>query len=507
MPQKQLLWQWLQVLGLQGVAFAIAAATVALTANIVPPAVYGEYTLLLSVLQITSGLVFSWLNQSIFRFAREEFNATGSVWQTLNTALMFQCGLVMVLSILVWCLFIYRGEALGIHPFMLAILVAGLFPIVLTEAFSFACQASNRFSGYGAGQVLIKLGPFLAVLFFMSGHQATSAYLLFGALAGWMLSSAYLVCRLPAIAPKTVGFNFAILKQLIAYGWKLPFATISGIVVTWMGVWAIRYFQDIPSAGLYAWSTSLYSLIVGALMAYSAVIAPRMTDMRLSGSSANIAQTLRFAAAAALLAAALLPLALLLVRLAGLTIWPTQYAAAEIPFLVLIGALPAQVLSYTISPLLMAYQHAVGRVVAINIMAAGVNIIGNLVLIPFFGLLGAALAASLAVWSMALPLLWLSWRIASSDVSPSDLGRIAIGGLFAIGCSLAAALSPPIAGLAICFCALLTGLLLARYQQWFAPLLWLLPQLATLPNAVRRPLSNMIGWCAASPYRPGASTT
>ncbi len=492
-----ILGNWFRVLGLQGVAFLFAATTIALAASVVPPAVFGEYTLLLSTMQITAGVGFSWLNQSIFRFAREEFNTSGSVWSTLGTALSMQAALLVAVAPLAWLAATLYGERFGLSLGMLPWLLAGLTMAIIVEAFSFACQAANRFSGYGAGQVLTKFGPLAVVLVFTVGFPASTQMLLLGTIGGWLLSATYQLLRLPPRRRASL-FDQATLRRLVAYGWKLPLATASGIIVSWLGIWAIRYFLDVHAAGIYAWAFSLYSLGVGLLMAFSAVIAPRMTDLRLYGSTENIERMLRFAVSASALLATLMPLALVLVTLAGTTIWPIAYADAELPLLLLLSSFPGQLLTYIISPLLMAYQQAVGRVVTINMAAAAANVAANLLLVPAFGLAGAALAASLTIWLMALPLILLIWQIGCGHANAAELAKVAATGLGSIVCALAVVLAPPALAPVIGLVLLGTGLFLGRQLHWFHHLRWLAPHLGSLPLPLRRPAVALLGWFATS---------
>ena len=65
--------QWLRLLAFQGAGLAMSAGTVALAAVVLPPAVYGQYGLMLSMVQIASGVGLLWLQSG---------HRAGSGWLT-----------------------------------------------------------------------------------------------------------------------------------------------------------------------------------------------------------------------------------------------------------------------------------------------------------------------------------------------------------------------------------------------------------------------------------------
>jgi O-antigen/teichoic acid export membrane protein len=278
---------------------------------------------------------------------------------------------------------------------------------------------------------------------------------------------------------------------LLAYGWRLPFGTAAGVMATWLGVWFVRGHLGVAEAGLYAWANTLFGLVAAVLLPLSAVLAPGMVDLRLSGNGDAIALQIRRTLAVALLAGALLPLGLAVLRLIGSAV-PEAYAPAVPLLVILCGAAPAQLLAYALNPLLMAHEHLVGRGVAANIAIATLIAAGNAVLVPLAGMVGAALATLLALWIAAL--IWIGvartlvpaarglWHSWASLAAPAMAATIAV------------ALLPWPAALPLGAGATALLLLAGRRLRWFDGVEALC---AHLPRQAAS-LGRCLIWCARS---------
>ena len=100
-----LLGSWLGIVGYQSVGFLAMVATSLLAVVVIPPQVWGDYWVLLSLVQVVNGIGLSWISQSVLLFARDELRRRGDIRETLSTALVLQ-GLLLaalvVLGLLVW---------------------------------------------------------------------------------------------------------------------------------------------------------------------------------------------------------------------------------------------------------------------------------------------------------------------------------------------------------------------------------------------------------------------
>ena len=72
------------------------------------------------------------------------------------------------------------------------------------------------------------------------------------------------------------------------------------------------------------------------------------------------------------------------------------YASAYPVILVLLAALPFQLIAYLVTPLANAHERLLPRIVLVSAAIAAINAVGDVVLVPRFGINGAAVATTAA---------------------------------------------------------------------------------------------------------------
>jgi O-antigen/teichoic acid export membrane protein len=481
---RSLTGAWFGILGMQAIAGIFSLATAALASLLVPPPVFGSFSLMMSIVQVTYGVGFAWLNHALFRYAREEHGARGTVAGVLFPVLMGHMLLLAGAAYLLAKVANPLAYWLDLPVSILKWCIVGVAALACFEALSYAAQAQGRFRGYGLGQVATKAGPLMVTLLFPWVAGGGSIVLFAGAVAGWLFA-ATLTAKAVNWAPARPYATSA----LISYGWRLPFGTASGVLATWIGVWFVRAHLGLAEAGLYAWANALFGLIAAFLIPLSAVIAPRMVDLRLGGDTVGLTQNIRLTLAVALLASALTPAALSFLHFVA-SAAPDAYEAAIPVLVVLCGAAPAQFLSYVLNPLLMAHEDLVGRCVVANICVAASIAGGNVMMVPHLGMLGAAWATLIALWFAGF--LWLV--IASTLVRPARVAwRMWILAAFPTLAVVAVMSSLPVL-LAIMTGVVATLVLLAAGRQ-----LGFYDGVEELSSHVPRPLSALgrgLMWCA-----------
>ncbi len=477
------LGQWLRIVSWQGAGSLMAGGTVALAAVAVPPAVFARYSLMLSIAQVGYAVAFAWINHALFRYAREEHARHGTISGAARPALCAHAALIALCALAA----VATGPAIaglaGLPESALPWCVAGMAALAAFEAATYAAQAGGRFDGYGPGHAMAKAGPFLAVLV-CAAVAPDAEYLFAGALAGWLAGLAWTARVSSWAGPARPGTA----RRMLAYGWRLPFASAAGMVVAWFGVWALQMREGAEVAGIYAWTVALVAIASAALTPLSALLAPGMVDLRLAGDPARLRAAVARAVAVALFVAMLGVPALFALRLVAAVALPSAYAGAQPLLVLLCAALPAQLLSYLLSPLLMADETLVGALTRANVATALFLAGGIWIVLPVAGAIGAAAVSGVAVWALATYGLVLASRLGGGD-------RVALRRWTWLGLVLAivvpaVALAPPALALAAAMCggALV---LIARRGGWFRALAELS---IFLPR--HRAVERILGWCA-----------
>ncbi|HYM30272.1 MAG TPA: oligosaccharide flippase family protein [Candidatus Cybelea sp.] len=485
---------WARLLGLQIVGLAVAVATVAIAAIVVPPAVYGQYALVLSLLQVISPVTLSWISQSAVRFGREEYLLNGGIAATLGSVLAMQVPLFGLVCVAVWIAMPWLETwAAGARFDWIAFTALG--GIAAAETLAYAAQAAGRFTGYGAGQLLVRAGLAGALVPIYFGVGADARLLLAGTAAGSIAAAAMTFVSIPRRSRAKLRFDPPLARRILAYGWKLPLGAASGILFAWIDIWFIRSLIDLDAAGVYAWAYNVFRMAAMVLMPLSTVLAPLMADLRLSGDRDRSARGLRAILAAFILASAMVPIGLVPLRWAAELIVPTNYHAAIAPAIMLGGTMSLQLFVLGVNPLVMAYERAVGGVVILNVAMLGLNAVGDLLLIPRLGILGAAAATASATWLSVLVMNRLAWRFSQLDreLERSTTRLVAAVGAADLMAAFAIAEVQSVYWPWVLAAAAALSFFALRRAGYLRGLGALSPQLAALPWG--RTMVQAIAWC------------
>ena len=494
-PIATLLGTWLRLLLYQGAGVGLAMATAALAAVAVPPAVYGEYGLLLSIVQVASGVALSWVNQGLLRIGREEFGRRGTSADTLAAAMALLAMLVIALLAAAVALGPLLARATGLPLAHLAVIAPCLLAFVLFETMSYAAQANGRLEGFTGGQVLARCGPFAGVALMLYGWGSDAVFLIACAGIGWVVAASFAGAAALANGVKPTPAWRSQISRIVAYGRLLPIASAAGMLSAWMGLWFVRGHAGLAEAGVLLWSMGVFSLLTGVLQPFSAILAPRMIDLKLADDKATLQRGIDVMLAAALLLAALMPLALSGLRMLFAAAVPGNYASATPLLVVLLSALPALLVAATLSPLLGAFESILPRLVALHATVSALNFCLLSLLVVRVGALGAALASTLAVTATTAGCLLLFQRVMGGrGISRRRWLELAVVGLLPPAFALLLSAAGGAWGLTAGALASLALILGGRGLASFRALAALAPQLVHTPVLRAPAFMRLIEW-------------
>jgi O-antigen/teichoic acid export membrane protein len=491
-----LLARWAGIVGWQGIGLMLTLGTMALAAGMIPPRVWGEYWLLYSVVQITSGLALSWVAQSTLYFAREEARATGSVHVTLSSAMGLDAAILALLCpvglIIAWSL----PAASGMPVWLPVLLLVGIAALAAYEVTTYALQAVDRFDGLGAGSAISKAGPLAGLALIAMGAPNEAGLLLGAQVIGLLAALAVIGSALPPPSGPRFAPSPELARRIAGYGARLPVGIAAGVLSAWMHVWFVRAFAGPEATGVYAWAAGIHAVLLSGLMPLSAVLAPRMIDLVQSRSAEAVGDRTALFTSIVLLVTAMAPLGFVALQIAGLAL-PARLAGAGPILLVLSSALPAALAANLASPILLAYPAMIGRIVRVNVLMAGANLGLNLALTPILGGLGAAIALSLAVWLGAEVLLRDAASLAPSPARSTrrHIAALPLAGLVLVAVALLLGHTAPAPAMALGVIAALAMTILLRELGALVPLGSLAHHVSNLPQPIERPLTRFLAWC------------
>jgi O-antigen/teichoic acid export membrane protein len=197
------------------------------------------------------------------------------------------------------------------------------------------------------------------------------------------------------------------ISELGAFGVKIYPASLAGFFGYRADIFMLSALLGDPAAiGLYTLGVSLAEITFFVPDAVSTVFFPRVAGMERQSADEKVAMVSRFTVLLTLIATVgLIPAAFLAVHL----VLP-DFTDALPAFLVLLPG----IIALTVAKVLASYVSGLGiplRVAIASGSALGVNIVGNLLLIPALGIMGAAVASLISYTINALMLIVIASRL------------------------------------------------------------------------------------------------
>jgi O-antigen/teichoic acid export membrane protein len=381
----------------QAIAAAAALAALRWLATYVDPETFGSYSLYQSVIAAGALFLVSWPNAALLRFGREEWMRDGHVGATVGARLVLFVGSISVALALAWVFDPYLQRLLHVDGSPFIWIAVGLVVCPAADMAIYVNQAIGRTEVYGYSPAITRLGFFAGVALIPFVHVRSGwTYLAAWFLAATCVAALVVLLTMPRGSWKGFAFRWPMVTMLIRYSWTLPFAAISTYVVNWIDSWVIREFRGIASVGVYNWAYQTTAIASLAFAPLAVALTPRVIDARLNGDSEWLNRYVSSILPAATFLAIAESFGFMFVFPAFNLIASPSYTSAYPVILILLSALPFQLISYLVTPLASAYERLLPRFVLVSAGIACLNVVGDIILVPRLGIPGAALATTTA---------------------------------------------------------------------------------------------------------------
>jgi O-antigen/teichoic acid export membrane protein len=425
-PQRHFVRDSLQVLGGQGVMMAIGLLNGIITARWLGPSGRGTFQLLTLLPIMLSNFVKLGIPQaSVFYMRRRGASASDVASNSIWFAVVMGGAAVAVCWVWRdWLLANFLKQA----PPELLLPSLLLIPFVLLQFYLLGvAQAEERFREYNVRQVAPN---FLSLV----GLTITLVLLRLGLVGAVLVQVAiqvfmtlWMTWRVHREAPLHLGWNGELARGMLSFGGKSYVQTLAATLHLRLDQFLCAYFLTPADVGLYAIAVNFSNLLLKIPDATGTVMFPRLAGS--SERDAHMATTrvcrhTLFVLALGVLAFAIGgPIAIPL-------LYGHRFDGAVRPLLILLpGLLMAALYQLLTRNFTSRGKQEVN--IAAAVLALGLNVGLNLVLIPRWGIAGAALAHGLSYGAAALLLLIAFLRDSGHSlaetllVRPAEIGQMA----------------------------------------------------------------------------------
>jgi len=374
-----------------GIPALVSFFAIAVYTRLLSPEEYGEYTLVVTTVSITSSIALSWLNQGALRFF-SEYKKENRLVTYMSTCLVSLVAFVCLLGAALY------GFSPLLQSFLHTKLVWIAAPLLIISAgYNFVLvplRAGRKTFRYGINRVASSVLIFLAALTFIKfGHTGALGILLAmiivqGAL---FLAQSFLYLRHPGV--KASAFSFELVKKLARYGVPMIGVAMGAVVLAVIDRYMIAHYLGTEAVGIYSASYNLAErgIALPATMLSLAGFPAIFEAFEHQGEDAAWLLAKKFASAYLVI---VVPMILVFTCLAktttGVVLGGTFSDSYTILPWVSLGAFFHRLAWYSMAP--FQWRKRTLPILMSTLAAALVNALLNILWIPIWGTAGAAYA-------------------------------------------------------------------------------------------------------------------
>jgi O-antigen/teichoic acid export membrane protein len=227
------------------------------------------------------------------------------------------------------------------------------------------------------------------------------------------------------LAPYSLGFDWKAFRDMIGYGWKSYYASLMAFLIIRSDILFLNAFRGEAETGIYRQVVYVSDLVYLVPMTLGTLLFPKLMQ---NGASSEIGEDdrARFTMLVARLVAFLMLLFWILFALIGrwfLGIFGPEFPAGYLPLIILLGG----ILMLGIESILAAELARRGLpifVVVYSTICMLVKIVGNVLLVPPYGMYGAAWSSLAAHFVFLAMVLWFCVRYYGFNVKDTLFVRL-----------------------------------------------------------------------------------
>lgn len=405
-------------------AMVVALGTNALLARRLGAEQFGHLALLLMASQVLLLTAVNWSHAGFVRFGAREFASRAAVTETLWARL----GIVWPVAALGLAgIVVFRqplAAYLGIPPVAVWLLLVHFVAIAALSVVGAIFQARDQMARYGASLFLDKTAMLLCVVALPAAWTGTALNAVMCLAASSLAVSIWGVLVVGVRELRPVWPARAAYRSMLQFSLPLALTSWAGLFGTsWFDLVVLKWYVPLAGIGMYSLASQLAGVVQQITVIFATLLLPELSVMVVQGQHDRIRMMMERVLPYWLLATSVLFTLVLLGARAGLPlVFGPSYAGAAPVLALLMVASGALALFNSCTSLVGAFG-STWVLTGISVASIAVNVVGNLVLIPRFGITGSAMSTVLAyLMGGVLILAFVQYRLGGKILRLAWLG-------------------------------------------------------------------------------------
>jgi len=394
---KKSFWDYIYILLGSFLIIPLQVISVSLSTRILGASGYGKLSIFLMVSELVFLFSASWTSASVIRYGTWEFNKENKInkvfWARnsilIPSLLFFFIGIIFFRKSI--------SSYIGIEQkAIIWLLLLYIAVIVLVSYIQYIQQSIGQLRLYSFSLFLVKLivvtGLSVIKVTPVLDKDASSIIIVY--ILGNLITAVIftLFIKIKVLLP--VEFDKDTAKKIFLFSYPLVFGSVSSYAIGWVDIIFVKKDLMISDVGVYALAYRIMTFVNTISMSLIVLLGPIIVTFLANKRVDLINKYIkRLIPQVGFLSSIFISIIIVVINYFVALIFGIEFADSVLPSSILMLGMAFNFFSSMYSPVIVAYE-LIKQSVAVNIIMAIINIIGDYLLIPLIGINGAAYTTS-----------------------------------------------------------------------------------------------------------------
>ncbi len=400
---RSIVGNYLAVSGGRIASIFLSAAVLAIVTRSLGPEKFGTLSIFFMVCSFFTTIFINWQNSAITRFGREEYIQSGNISRTMGAGFLIFSAAYLVAVVLIFSFRKTIVNYIGVGEVYIFLVSLFVLTGALYEISFYLLQSVGKLKIYSLLPVAEKMVT-LVVFYFLSRvvrsgkvGSLTLTEVVSGFAGGHLVVISVAFTLLFLSMRQHLQFDFSYVKKIIFYAWSMFIGALTSFVVNWVDVIFIKKYQSMTDVGVYSLAFKAQGFFLLLIMATIPLTMPVIVSLRTLGHHELIKRYVDELIPQGVFAWSIILSVLIVLSdfFIGI-LFGERYLPAAALFSVLMIGVAFNAISAFYSGFTSAYD-IVAPVVGISVVISIIKTAGDIVVIPHFGVMGAAVVSAFSV--------------------------------------------------------------------------------------------------------------